>query len=60
MFETQTADEQSTAEGDTEQQEEFEARALEGAVGTSLAELEAERLKVEALLDRARRLVDQW
>ena len=59
LFETQTADEQSTAEGDAEQQEEFEDSALEGAVGTSLAELEAERLKVEALLDRARRLVDQ-
>ena len=58
LFETQTADEQSPAEGDIEQQEEFEDRVLQGAVGISLAELEAERLKVEGLLGRARRLFD--
>ena len=56
MFETQTADELSAAEGDIEQQEEFEDRALGGTVGISLAELEAERLKVEGLLSRAQRL----
>ena len=56
VFETQTADELSAAEGDIEQQEEFEDRALGGTVGISLAELEAERLKVEGLLSRAQRL----
>ena len=59
LFETQTADEQSPAEGDIEQQEEFEARALGGAVGISLAELEAERRKVEGLRNKTRRLVDR-
>ena len=58
VFETQTADEQSEAEGDIEQQEEFEDRALSGAVGVSLAELAAERLKVEGLLTKAQTLYD--
>ena len=56
IFETQTADEQSTDEGDTESTEEFEEQVLGGAVGVSLAELEAERIKVNGLLGKARRL----
>ena len=56
VFETQTADEQSPTADDIEQEEEFEDRALGGTVGVSLAELEAERLKVEGLLSRARSL----
>ncbi len=56
IFETQTADEQSAEAGEGEQQEEFEDRALGGAVGLNLAELEAERIKVKDLLDKARLL----
>ena len=56
LFETKTADEQSAAEGEVEQEEAFEDRALGGTVGTSLAELEVERLKVESLLNKARSL----
>ena len=59
VFETQTADEQSTGEGDIEQPEEYEDRALTGAVGVSLAELEGERRKVEGLLGKARSLYAQ-
>ena len=59
VFETQTADEQSAAEGDIEQQEGFEDRALGGTVGINLAELEAERRKVEELLGKARNLLAQ-
>ena len=56
VFETKTADELAAADGDVEQEEAFEDRALVGTVGTSLAELEVERLKVEALLKKARSL----
>ena len=56
VFETQTADEQSTDEGDIEPSEEYEDRALAGAVGVSLAELEGERRRVEGLLSKARSL----
>ena len=59
VFETQTADEQSTGEGDIEQPEEYEDRALTGAVGVSLAELEGERRRVEGLLGKARSLYAQ-
>ena len=59
VFETQTADEQSTDEGDIEQSEEYEDRALTGSVGVSLAELEGERRKVEGLLGKARSLYAQ-
>ena len=56
VFETRTADELAAADGDVEQEEAFEDRALVGTVATSLAELEVERLKVEALLKKARSL----
>ena len=56
VFETKTADEFAAADGDVEQEEAFEDRALVGTVATSLAELEVERLKVEALLKKARNL----
>ena len=59
VFETQTADEQSTGEGGIEQSEEYEDRALTGSVGVSLAELEGERRKVEGLLGKARSLYAQ-
>ena len=59
IFETQTADEQPVAEGGGEQQEQFEDQALGGAVGLSLAELEAERIKVEELLAKARSLQER-
>ena len=57
LFETRTADEEAEIE-DGEQHEDFEARALEGTVAVNLAELEAERVKVAGLLDKARRLFD--
>ena len=56
VFETKTADELAAADGEVEQEEAFEDRALVGTVATSLAELEVERLKVEALLKKARNL----
>ena len=43
-------------EGDGEQHEHFEAKALGGTIAVSLTELEAERLKVEDLLNKARKL----
>ena len=57
LFETRTADEEASSE-DGEQHEEFESQALEGTVAVTLAELEAERLKVAGLLDKARKLFD--
>ena len=51
VFETQTADEEAASEG-----EDFEAKALSGTVTVNLSELEAERLKVESLLHKARNL----
>ncbi len=54
VFEMRTADEDAVSEGDGEQHEEFEAKALTGTVAANLSELEAECLKVESLLDMAR------
>ena len=57
-FETGTADEDAMPDGDGERGEAFENRALGGTISVDLAELDAERLKVEGLLTRARALVD--
>ena len=57
-FETQTADEEAAPGAGLEQNEDAEAQALGGTVAVTLAELEAERLKVAELLARARRLCD--
>ena len=54
VFEMRTADEDAVSEGDGEQHEEFEAKALTGTVAANLSELEAECLKVDSLLDMAR------
>ena len=59
VFETETADEQPWTDGETEHEEEFEDRALGGIVGTTLAELEYERTKVQELLARARSLYER-
>ena len=56
VFETRTADEEVAGEGEGEQHEEFEGAALGGTVAVNLSELEAERLRVEALLGKARNL----
>ena len=56
LFETHTADEYSVGEGDDEQ-EDFEDNVLSGTVAVSLAELEAERIKIEELLTKARDLI---
>ena len=56
LFETQTSDEHFSPDGVIEQEEEFEDRVLEAAIGTSLAELEVECMKVDALLSKSRRL----
>ena len=58
VFESTTADEQVPGEDDTDPLEEFEEQALGGVIGLSLAELEAERIKVNGLLDKARSLFD--
>ena len=58
VFESTTADEQVLGEDDTDRLEEFEEQALGGVIGLSLAELEAERIKVNGLLDKARSLFD--
>ena len=58
VFETHTADEDAVTGDEREQHEEFEDQALSGTVAVSLTELEAERLKVEALLNQARQLFD--
>ena len=57
-FETRTADEDATPEGDGERHEDFEDKALEGTVAVNLAELEAERRKIEGLLAKARALFE--
>ena len=57
FFETKTADEDVTGDDDGEQNEVFEDRAMGGIVAVTLAELEAERLKVEELLGKARNLM---
>ena len=53
-FETRTADEDARPDDDGERHETFEERALGATVAVSLAELEAELLKVESLLAMAR------
>lgn len=58
LFETQTADEDAAGEG-VEGNEAFEDRALDGTVAANVAELEAERLKVEELLGKARNLLNR-
>ena len=58
LFETQTAEEDATAEGEGEQHEGFENEALEGTIAINLVELEAERLKIEGLLAKARVLLE--
>ena len=58
VFESTTADEQVLGEDDTDRLEQFEEQALGGVIGLSLAELEAERIKVNGLLDKARSLFD--
>ena len=55
-FETRTADEEAATEAGEEQHEDIEAQALAGTVAVTLAELEAERLKVRELLSKARAL----
>ena len=52
-FETRTADEDAGYDGQGERHEAFEDRALGATVAVNLGELEAERLKVVALLDKA-------
>ena len=56
-FETRTADEDAGSDGQGERHEAFEDRALGATVAVNLGELEAERLKVAALLDKARKLL---
>ncbi len=58
VFESTTADEQVLGEDDTDRLEEFEEQALGGVIGLSLAELDAERIKVNSLLDKAWSLFD--
>ncbi len=58
VFESRTADEDTAGEDQQEQKEEYEVRALGATVAVTLSELEAERLKVEELLDKARKLFD--
>ena len=57
-FETRTADEDAAPDGDGEEHEGVEGRALEGTIAVNLAELEAERLKIEGLLAKTRTLFD--
>ena len=57
-FETRTADEAPTSEDEGEDAEGFENQALGGTVALSLSELEAERRHVEALLEKARKLLN--
>ncbi len=58
VFETHTADEDSTPEGDGEKHEDYESRVLGGTVAVSLAELDAERRKVDDLLTKTRVLFE--
>ena len=58
-FETRTADEEALPEDGGERREDLESRALGGTVAVDLAELEAERLTVEALRAKARALSDR-
>ena len=56
-FEMRTADEDARADGEGERHETFEDRALGATVAVNLGELEAERLKVASLRDKARMLL---
>ena len=58
VFETQTADEETVSEGGREKHEDFEDSAMGGTVAANLAELEAERQKVDGLLGKACALYD--
>ena len=53
IFETHTADEDTTADGEYEQNEEFEAKALEYTSADNLHELEEEHSQVGELLSQA-------
>ena len=57
-FETRTADEDADDDGERERHEAFEEDALGGLAAITLAELREERVEVEALLSRARRLAE--
>lgn len=54
LYETRTADEEDNGE----QQEGFESNVLGGTVAVNLSELEAERIKVAELLNKAQNLYD--
>ena len=58
VFESRTADEESVISDEGEQHEEFEGNALGGTIAVNLSELETERLEVEGLLNKARRLFE--
>ena len=58
VFESQTADEDLVSSDEGEQHEEFEGSALRGTIAVNLSELETERLEVEGLLNKARRLFE--
>ena len=53
VFETRTA-----GEDEGEQHEEFEGEALGGTIAVSLSELETDRLRIEELLNKTRKLFD--
>ena len=57
-FETRTAEEELASDGEAEYHEGFEGEALGGTVAINLSELEAERLQVEVLLGKSRKLLD--
>jgi SNF2 family DNA or RNA helicase len=57
ILDVKTADEE-TADQDGEENERVEEQALGGVVAVSLAELEAERIEVLALVDLARKVYD--
>ena len=58
VFESRTADEDPMSSEEGEQHEQFEGNALGGTIAVNLSELETERLEVEGLLDKARRLFE--
>jgi ERCC4-related helicase len=57
IYEEKTADEETTEEG-LEENEKNEEQAMGGVVATSLAELETERVRVQGLLDLARKVYE--
>ena len=58
VFESRTADEDATGDDQGERHEDFEGQALGATIAVNLSELETERLKVEELLAKARRLFE--